>query len=469
MKQKAVKAFVLFTFIMAGILLNSCQEDNIKNESENFKLSYISLDHVKKNQKVMKVLSEKKLIQNSNNSKIIYDSVYDYSIDTDKIIYLESENYHSYTFAVEKSGITTTDNLVLISQPDGSYVTRILSYNLTESDKDAIRTGQPMDFTNKTKIYNLSQSNIADDVFGLAYYGEECYMEFSTEAVVTITPCAIDGCLVAPYATYSTSYVIVGQEVCSGGGGGDTGGSNGPGGGSGGNPIATSPNLPEISDSTPCDKIKNATNTSQYMLNFKNINKPETLALPFEYGFAQVNNSYIYGQAVGNQDVNIPDGAKNYTHTHPNRPKVDEDGNNYNGNVKIHAPNDILKLIKNCQRNNVDKTDAFGIVISDEGIFALSILETIDLSLVSPKWQRFIKNYNDESQTILSNTMLEQNAVLLRKEKLQKMLLNELKKLGLENKIGLFEGTIDNSSLVPKINWQRKKLDASGNLTNEDC
>ncbi len=220
---------------------------------------------------------------------------------------------------------------------------------------------------------------------------------------------------------------------------------------------------------SPCDKIKNSTSSTQYMNSFTNINKPTVLALPYEYGFAQVNDTYTFSQAVGGEAVPIPNGAKNYTHTHPNRPKVDDDGNPYHGNVKIHSPEDIKALLVKCQRNNVDKTNAFGVMISDEGIFALSILEPIDLSSISTtKWKKFVDNYDIKATEILSDYR-ETSQAVIRKEKLQKMLLEEFKKLGLENKIGLFEGTVDNTTSTPEINWQRKKLDTSGNLTPENC
>lgn len=83
-------------------------------------------------------------------------------------------------------------------------------------------------------------------------------------------------------------------------------------------------------------------------------------------------------------------------------------------------------------------------MISNEGVFAVTLLEPFSLDeriQLDSKWKTFKTDYDKESEKIIYN--LNNNATT-RKEKLQKMLLQLLKDAGLENKIGLFEGTVEN-------------------------
>ena len=95
-------------------------------------------------------------------------------------------------------------------------------------------------------------------------------------------------------------------------------------------------------------------------------------------------------------------------------------------------------------------------MLSDEGIFALTIIDPIPQSfLQSPEWTIFKNDFKKEAQKITGN--LNSNPTE-RKDKLQKMLLGLLKKAGLENKIGLFEANIENDIVEINISWTRKTL-----------
>lgn len=486
MKQKIRKVIVQFTMIMTGIFLYSCQEDQIENftkESPKFSIKESGIEELFKQsvfktnyQKIKekaRIISNKTGMEQNNNFDIV--AVPAKIIETNSII--------SYTLLIKReSNILTNsfENLVItISKSNEETKAAIVKYNLETPAENTIH--------NSIKLTgNIEISPIVYDPNEVNSLEAPCNDGW-------VLMCCNDGTgnqgSSHPAGSNCTNPNFLKWEYvsCSANtGGGDSSGGPTPvetteatnpypGGGASGTITATVPpcvKCPTIdtSDSTPCDKIKSGTSSTQYMNSFNNINKPSTLALPFEYGFAQVNDSYIFSQAPVGESIPIPSGAKNYTHTHPNRLKVDINGESYNGNVKIHAPLDILALLKKCQSNNLVKTDAFGVVISDEGIFALTILEPIELTSISiTKWKEFEDTYDIKTSEIISNTMLLPNQVAIRKELMQKYLLKELKKLGLENKIGLFEGTIDNSGLAPKINWQRKKLNTSGSLTNEDC
>jgi len=478
MKQKLKAIYVLTTSLLAGILLFSCSLQEEELHQFNHDKQLIT------RKKVSNLFKEKRFISSYQKlpkrkftvvntfGRTVMEEQYGFTIASEYANEVISDSITSYTLAIKRDAITPTNNIenLVIQVNNYTEVTKafILKYK-SETPITSFST-----FTGKAQIIPIVYNN--NPYFSAASRVLICW--------TVIMPCVNpttethEAGTASCGGSTSSQFCFVYSEGTGTGTGGDTdtgdvifnpttsaetnGGSSAS--------IVTVPNLPELSDSTPCDKIKNGTSSTQYMDSFNNINTLTTLALPFEYGFAQVNDSYVFSQAPVGESVPIPSGAKNYTHTHPNRPKIDENGNTYDGNVKIHAPLDILALLKKCQRNNDDKTDAFGVVISDEGIFALSILQPIDLSSISTtKWKEFVDNYGIKTSEIISNTMLLPNQVAIRKELMQKYLLKELKKLGLENKIGLFEGTVDTSGLAPKINWQRKKLNASGSLTGENC
>ncbi len=135
-------------------------------------------------------------------------------------------------------------------------------------------------------------------------------------------------------------------------------------------------------------------------------------------------------------------------------------GDQYDAAVKIHSPKDLLTLIK-CQNNNLDPKDSFAVVISNEGIFALSITEKIIIdSNLNSNWQKFVESYETESQFIVANPNFNSEE---RKKALQKLLLEKLKKLGLQDKLALFEGQVENKESndfnLYNINWTKITLD----------
>jgi hypothetical protein len=106
-------------------------------------------------------------------------------------------------------------------------------------------------------------------------------------------------------------------------------------------------------------------------------------------------------------------------------------------------------------------------MISNEGVFAVTLLEPFSLDeriQLNSKWIKFEKDYKKESAIIILDLNSNANT---RKEKLQKMLLQLLKDSGLENKIGLFEGTVENELSSINLNWTRKTLAPNSTPNNQ--
>lgn len=253
-------------------------------------------------------------------------------------------------------------------------------------------------------------------------------------------------------------------------GGGGTGGStdnlDSPHNDSGNNPIVTAPVLELEDEGTvilPCEKLKNGTNSLAYKTKFKNLNTPTNYNKPHETGFFLVGNNYVDGVPNPENDaIEIPSNSKNGTHVHNKIIKnYPETTTTYDSTIKMLSVADLEALIKTFQPQNTDPKDAFAIMASNEGIFAITILEATPWNAeLETKLKEFEKYYINRCDYIIANytTMTAQQ----RKDYLEKMFLQGLKDKGLENKIGLFEGEVENEN-DPNINnynikWTQKTL-----------
>lgn len=229
-------------------------------------------------------------------------------------------------------------------------------------------------------------------------------------------------------------------------------------------------------ESDPCESLKkNTTKKPSYMTNFNSLNDPLAYDYPYETGFAMRTYpsgtpyySYLSPSSEGTSLI-IPPGCLNYTHIHNNKVKT-VNGNSIDHTVKMFSPADLYALLTSCQvactNNGASASDAFGVMLSNEGIFAISLLgpyaHAVDFNV---KWQKFLDNYQENTEIILFDTSLDAEE---RKEALEKMFLQELKALGLEDKVGFFEGTVTTEAGVKKLNWTRKTLN-SDTVTPNPC
>ena len=213
----------LIGLLIFGIvfMLFGCSEDLFDEQinDSKFKVNYVDSKGLKKNVELLKSLKKERLIDSNISGRIINDTINNFSIDTDFVKHLQGENFDSYTFKIIEKEESYLDNLVLMSQNDGSYMPYVMRYSFSEQDKLALILGTPIDFTNKGKVLLLNDFNIANNALGRLIYSEECNMTSSWEEVITIShdPNQCD-CYGPDYVTYS--HVLVGSMTCDGGGGG---------------------------------------------------------------------------------------------------------------------------------------------------------------------------------------------------------------------------------------------------------
>ena len=197
--------------------------------------------------------------------------------------------------------------------------------------------------------------------------------------------------------------------------------------------------------------------------------------MPYETGFVEkkVNGvtQYVSQAASGGAALTFPSNAISYTHVHNNQPKTDPEGQSYDGGVKMLSPVDLLQLITKCSTAataaGLTPLDVQGVMISNEGIFALTIIDTnISLTQINAGWKEFVSEYNRKSGDIIYDLSLSSSD---RSEKLQEMMLDQLEILGLKDKVALFEGEMEMGLNGNKINWTRKTLDTNKKVVTNPC
>lgn len=245
-----------------------------------------------------------------------------------------------------------------------------------------------------------------------------------------------------------------------------------------GNPVETPliiPTKPIITNwvPTPCQALTAKTDSDAYMDKFNAINKDANFNLPYETGFIEkkvgVTTEYVDGVASGSAALTIPPETVAFTHVHNNKKKINADGDEFDASVKMLSPADLGILLVECKNNaGINPQDAYGIMIANDAIYSLTLLDaTIDMSFVSSKWAKFKEDYLKKAEELLPDTSM---SVSERNEELQIMMLKGLKNLGLENKVGLFQGNVETTATgTKKINWIRKTISPTNTLIEKPC
>jgi hypothetical protein len=135
--MKKTKKYVLLGILLFGMtfVLTNCEKDfdNLEESSIKdtpFKMRIIKGDELKKNSSITKKL--KKINTKIQQKSSVYNAEYDFYVETDFAKYIESDDgsFHSYTFLIHRNvdnGLL--ENLVFTSQDDGSYESKIVTYN----------------------------------------------------------------------------------------------------------------------------------------------------------------------------------------------------------------------------------------------------------------------------------------------------------------------------------------------------
>ncbi|WP_299128330.1 hypothetical protein [uncultured Winogradskyella sp.] len=176
MKQKIFKLKLLPSVLLLFILYG-CQRDTIAQDTLQKNLitkKRVYQNDITKNTKVKDFIDsiDQKIIQKSQDNR-----THSFNVLTDEAIYIEKENYHSYTFLIQRPNVNgLLENLVLSSIDNGAYKATIIQYAL-----DSLSEIDHMQQPNLIPLENFNVDNLlAKDIYtcqdgeitiGFAYIG----------------------------------------------------------------------------------------------------------------------------------------------------------------------------------------------------------------------------------------------------------------------------------------------------------
>lgn len=225
--KKELKQIPKTLFICLIVFLTSCNKDELYETDNLSKIKvtarYINFKELKKNYKAFEefqeVEQEVNLAKSSNqtglSSRLIYLSQYNFTIDTEEILFVEKGDYRSYTFSVHRDEITEEVENLVITQKNNEVNAYLSKYTLTELEKQKIKNFEYVDLHNKTEISKLLNQTQSEPCFDIV----STPVAWNSQGQVTL------------------SLVSTVEIPCPDGGGSGSGGggeSSGGGGGSGG-------------------------------------------------------------------------------------------------------------------------------------------------------------------------------------------------------------------------------------------
>ncbi len=129
--------------ILIVITFFNCQNESLEqiDSKPEISVTRISATEIENNKALLKVLEKfnnsEKQESNTQFSRSIYNSDYDFTIETEEANYVEYGDYHSYTFEIKRDTIgSNIENLLCTPQNGGTYKTFIVTYYLTQEERE---------------------------------------------------------------------------------------------------------------------------------------------------------------------------------------------------------------------------------------------------------------------------------------------------------------------------------------------
>ncbi len=248
---------LLIVFTVANCEKDGTNDVNptpILNDNPRFKMERITNPPISQNKALSEKLNSIMSKGGSKNSDVqareIYNPELDFIIDTDVANYIEYGAYHSFTFPIFRvieNGLT--ENLLLSLQNDGTYLAYLISYDLTEEEKELIRNNELIDYSDKTTYTILQDQNWVNTNFSNRVDSSGC-LDIDT---YTTSYCEdidgnrmrdngdLDNGCYQNYTTETVTLIIIDTDCMSTGGGSGGGINTGGGIDSGGNYDGSSP------------------------------------------------------------------------------------------------------------------------------------------------------------------------------------------------------------------------------------
>lgn len=492
--KKNLKKITQFIAVCALLVLSSCEKDFNEEALPNsqFKVSHKKYEDIIQEEKFNKALAkvnEVKSKASSSTNRTVMEEQYGFTITDMPVNVIENDTVTSYTLFITRDDnpANVIENLIVQVNNQNEIDAYILKYT---SNENFYENYNMVDFQGTKSILPIVYNANETDENGKLMYYESCRDIRSWICYGPGHHSNSDGCTMGFSITEQVCTTLSYDDGSGGGGGGGGGagianGNNNTGG------IADVFTVPHtghtnLNGDTPCKKLKNRSNNTIFRQKFKDLNSNTRFNTNGETAYFETidaNNvkSFVFKQPyAGTHVVTIPSGTFSYMHVHNNENEdEDENGVRINITVKMFSPYDDLNaLLGGCQStaiaHGISKGDVYGLMISSEGIFAMNFLDDEYLeNLSDEQYAKFQDEYVKETKEIYKNYPSNSTAhKISRKYALQKLFLSLLKTHGLQDKVGLYEGTVvppTAGQTLPTIYWKRKTLDENGELTETPC
>jgi len=491
-RHLSVKSFSIS--ILSFILLLGCAVEDHENFQQKahmrLKKTYITLPELSEISGASEKLAEVQQKKERSLQRGVYDSINDFTINTDKILLMESEGYSSITFSLSRDYETSlVENLVLSSNSLGGYTPFLITYKLTDHEREIIKNGGDLSsISPETKIEPLDQAH------GSAERSLTIY-ELNGICVIIDHIFVINGEIWATFLPVACQFPIGGAGGCSTSGSGN-GANNGgwmgtginpngpgsgvpagsPGGGGGGNGGPRNPNQPVVTApvindeqheefaNDPCVKLKNlftASTIPSVKQIIVNELQPNIAVNPSGEKGASLSKNFrggitagILPATEGGMTINIPLGYLYYSgiHTHPL------------GAYPMFSWSDILVLYnmnKNIAQHNAGLASFLLVCKDDAGVFQTYAIvfnnetaDVVDMILNSPKFagmtkEKIAEHKDEELQRKYDKEMTSGT------RNYERAFLNQLQNLN----VSLYQANAD------LTDWNRLQLNQTTNST----
>lgn len=464
--------YYLGIVVLLIITIVSCRNEIFTEKTEQidpnailFKSNVVSLSQSKHRNKLLPEISAtKKKLSNAkyktSNGKII--NFGDISLDTDHVVYIENgQNYHNYIFKITRENGTENlplENILFTPLPDGSYKEFLISYNITQQERQALEQG----------IWRVPKERITINEIKKGTYSNTIFQKTSSEtcnwvAVDTYTFCSANvhfhgegypDCTAEIKSQLVTTFVLKCESVDDGsstsgggtssggtweGGTGDTdgtqdGGTDGSGGGTSpcsGTGIYTQPQDPSYSTGdcedgvpllpnlgigsphaapTPCDKTNSSINKANNLLKNPQVQTNVDAVLK-----AKTQSSLEYAKKIGkNSDgtysfSQLVEGTKDMTTlTNVSLPSGDYvgDGHSHAGGNGDPSAGDFYGMLEQLVNNSYFETRfVYGDYFGTPEVYALVLndrKQALDFLTNYPR----ASNYDTSSRSFLRNSIV---------------------------------------------------------------
>ncbi|WP_225037263.1 hypothetical protein [Winogradskyella sp. SM1960] len=164
-------------------------------------------------------------IKGDSQAREVYMEDYGLTIDDEVVKHITYGEYESFTiYIVDTQGNGKVENLLLSKQPDGSYEASIISYDLTEAEKQSVINGTiPVNIGDKTSLQPLPEES-SSSIAPIGSTG--IYLDTSTGGCVKPSFDYSGGTIAYTWISVNCPQYIVDNGSGSGGNSGSNSGSN---------------------------------------------------------------------------------------------------------------------------------------------------------------------------------------------------------------------------------------------------